>query len=433
MFEYVVAAQVMCFRLQTWLASLAIAKKSMFVCQSGTNSLKGCTKPTSSACIDAASITGPSAKKSKMSSETEMTRMLDESKKNPVPCFIDVFEPGRYFAFGQCEWLLRFTSLRTVCKRAHVTGNNLAKMCAHWLRSEEPGEMWSDFRQANRLPFIYNTCRASLLQRYFLRFAQQMSGAVVAGSYPAALSIHKKQQPLSWYPSDIDIWVATSKQYDEIIAWYEDLLTRVGICAVELDISSPRETDSDYDSHSEDAWPYWELPKHILEEYLKRWFKYKMSTYGPSMQVLGSLQKCTSLAKRCGKRRPFLLRKNVKIRVNLEEPSAKRWWQLIRVVNVVWISMPRNAPVGFSPAAVCSGFDLSCCCVALQVQFDMTSQILFHCGSEQDLAENTMCLLPCSFARHGANVTLQMLRVLKYVNRGFKLIGVAKHELCVET
>ena len=27
MFVYVVAAQVMCFRLQTWLASLAIAKK----------------------------------------------------------------------------------------------------------------------------------------------------------------------------------------------------------------------------------------------------------------------------------------------------------------------------------------------------------------------------------------------------------------------
>ena len=93
-FVYVVAAQVMCFRLQTWLASLAIAKKSMFVCQSGTNSINGCTKPTSSACIDAASITGPSAKKSKMSSEMEMARMLDESKKNTVPCFIDVFEPA---------------------------------------------------------------------------------------------------------------------------------------------------------------------------------------------------------------------------------------------------------------------------------------------------------------------------------------------------
>ena len=155
-----------------------------------------------------------------------------------------------------------------------------------------------------------------------------------------------------------------------------------------------------------------------------------MSTYGPSMQVLGSLQKCTSLAKRCGKRRPFLLRKNVKIRVNLEEPSAKRWWQFIRVVNVVWISMPRNAPVGFSPAAVCSGFDLSCCCVALQVQIDMTSQILCHYGSGHDLAKGTMYLLPCSFNN---DIALQMLRVLKYVNRGFKLIGVAKHELCVET
>ena len=84
-----------------------------------------------------------------------------------------------------------------------------------------------------------------------------MSGAVVAGSYPAALSIHKKQQHLSWHPSDIDIWVATRKHYDVVMAWYEDLLTRVGICAVELDkldISSPRETDGEYDSHSYDAW-----------------------------------------------------------------------------------------------------------------------------------------------------------------------------------
>ena len=104
---------------------------------------------------------------------------------------------------------------------------------------------------------------------------------------------------------------------------------------------------------------------------------------------------------------------------------AKRWWQQLRVVNIVWISMTRKAPVSFGPAAICSGFDLSCCCVALQVQIDMTSQILCHYGSGHDLAKGTMYLLPCSFYN---DVALQMLRVLKYLHRGFKLVGVAKDD-----
>ena len=129
-----------------------------------------------------------------------------------------------------------------------------------------------------------------------------------------------------------------------------------------------------------------------------------------------------SSAKSCGKRKPFRLRKSVKIRIGSEISRAKRWWQQLRVVNVVWISMTRKAPISFGPAAICSGFDLSCCCVALQVQIDMTSQILCHYGSGHDLAKGTMYLLPCSFNN---DIALQMLRVLKYVNRGFKLVGVA--------
>ena len=89
--------------------------------------------------------------------------------------------------------------------------------------------------------------------------------------------------------------------------------------------------------------------------------------------------------------------------------------------------MTRNARDSFGPAAICSGFDLSCCCVALQVRIDMTSRILCHYGSGHDLAKGTMYLLPCSFNN---DVALQMLRVLKYVNRGFKLVGVAKDHHC---
>ena len=383
----------------------------------------GYTKMTSSECIDLANITEPRTKKSKMSSEKEIENLRDGSHTNSVTCFIDVFEPGRYFSFGQCEWLLQFTSLRTVCKRAHVTGDHLGEICARWLHSEEPGEKWFVLTAKNRFPFIYNACRASLLQRWFLRFAQQRSGAIVAGSYPAAVCIHNKRQHLSWHPSDIDVWAPTRKSYEEIVASYEDLLASAGIPTVELDGDYP--TDSEDDSNSEDNER--KVPKNILETKEKRWFKYDIGQYGPTSQVEESLQTCASSAKSCGKRRPFKLRKSVKIRIDSEISGSKRWWQQLRVVNVIWISMKRKAPVSFGPAAICSGFDLSCCCVALQVQIDMTSRILCHYGSGHDLAKGTMYLLPCSFNN---DVALQMLRVLKYVNRGFKLVGVAKDHHC---
>ena len=76
----------------------------------------------------------------------------------------------------------------------------------------------------------------------------------------------------------------------------------------------------------------------------------------------------------------------------------------------------------FGPAAICNSFDLSCCCVALQVQSDMASNLTFYHGSKHDLDNSTMCLLPSSFwSQHYPNVAMQMLRVLKYSNRNFEL------------
>ena len=112
--------------------------------------------------------------------------------------------------------------------------------------------------------------------------------------------------------------------------------------------------------------------------------------------------------------------------VLLVDVIKKRWWQQLRVVNVIWISTPRNEDIGFSAGTICSGFDLSCCCVSLEVQFDMTSKNFYYYGSEEDLAKNTMCLMPCCFESNNTNVVLQMVRVLKYINRGFKLVGTAK-------
>ena len=109
--------------------------------------------------------------------------------------------------------------------------------------------------------------------------------------------------------------------------------------------------------------------------------------------------------------------------VNMDKPDAKPWWRHLRVVNVIRVSMVRPEVSPFGPAAICDSFDLSCCCVALQVQSDMTSKLWFYHGSEDDLDKGTMCLLPSSFwSWYDTGVGVQMLRVLKYANRGFKLV-----------
>ena len=96
---------------------------------------------------------------------------------------------------------------------------------------------------------------------------------------------------------------------------------------------------------------------------------------------------------------------------------------VLRVINVIRIKIvcPKISPVG--PAAICNSFDLSCCCVALQVQSDMTSRLWFYHGCKDDLDKGTMSLLPTSFySACYAQVAMQMLRVLKYANQGFKLV-----------
>ena len=116
---------------------------------------------------------------------------------------------------GECEWLLLLTSLRVVCKGICETKEAFVAICEQWLKSEEPGE-WhfdsKDERFGNKLPFLYNAFRASLLQRYLLRFVQRGTGAIVAGSYPAALRILRQNHELMWIPSDIDVWVDERKK-----------------------------------------------------------------------------------------------------------------------------------------------------------------------------------------------------------------------------
>ena len=84
-----------------------------------------------------------------------------------------------------------------------------------------------------------------------------MTGAVIAGSYPAALHIHRQKDELMWLPSDIDIWVDAENKANIITDSYRDSLSANGISRIEIEkgdyffrtVTVEEDSDSEVDSN----------------------------------------------------------------------------------------------------------------------------------------------------------------------------------------
>ena len=69
---------------------------------------------------------------------------------------------------------------------------------------------------------------------------------------------------------------------------------------------------------------------------------------------------------------------------------------------------------------ICSGFDLSCCCVSLTVDEMLHVNLRYHCDADIHLPKMQTTLLPCAFGAPSNCIHIQLQRIFKYYKRGFR-------------
>jgi len=107
-------------------------------------------------------------------------------------------------------------------------------------------------------------------------------------------------------------------------------------------------------------------------------------------------------------------------------PSSLLTVNLIQVnlpkVMVSSQSLPCLSKETRDAAMICSGFDLTCCCVSLLTNDDHTYQTVTFEDAAVDLKQKTLRLRPIAFAGGDLNkavVPVQMRRIKKYMARSF--------------
>ena len=114
--------------------------------------------------------------------------------------------------------------------------------------------------------------------------------------------------------------------------------------------------------------------------------------------------------------RPYRPVKSVKIRGDL----AGLLEESLTPINIIQIHRVVETPAALDAAYICGGFDLSCCCVALQVDEDLKYHTLFYEGAEEALQTKSLHLRSSAFCGKAACVPVEMQRIQKYLQRGFK-------------
>ena len=91
-------------------------------------------------------------------------------------------------------------------------------------------------------------------------------------------------------------------------------------------------------------------------------------------------------------------------------------------LNVIAIDARKYAEAATEfPKFVCSSFDMSMCCVSLRVKEDYTFEYECFDDAAEDLLHRRLRLRPQAFTCKSRTVDQQMLRIVKYLLRGFKI------------
>ena len=315
--------------------------------------------------------------------------------------------------------------------RASVAPQSAHMRFSRWFRSQEVYQIPEEIT-TEQLCRCYD---ASRLQRSFLRYITMKynSNCVVAGSFPG--SHHLRRSNISSFPpNDVDIFVSSIEICREIRKHYTTLVLEplqmkwyiesdVGSYIDVQNLSNDEEvfiadtTDSEHTSSTTANWQMNPLQmKRRIQKDIERFIRNNMGQQKVATHVRWQreLRKTTDFIPTSLSRPSYIIEASwhIHTKTKLKAPFVPL------PLNIVWVQV-QDETSDFSKV-VCSGFDLKHCSIYLRV----TSELHFQAceGSPQALEcleQKKLRLNPSVFSQVGCDTNRTIVRVCKYMRRGF--------------
>ena len=314
-----------------------------------------------------------------------------------------------------------------------------------WLARHENsrGTIWSTVEALHR------EYLAAHLQRHFLRIvSSRCPASVVAGSYPVEMYMQSIGQS-RWQANDIDIFVDNNEHLVLVTKLYTDVVihplhltvdTFVWKCYTGDDDS----VDSTVASNGADVpQTQFALPSADLRSDIVAWLddnRYTAANPVGSDRSGGDVEDdddiVCSVAE--GLRSvlehlppsfsvpDYSLEATVQLRPQLlREPSQRGSTAFtpacLKPVNVICANIASSSSATLTfPSVIRANFDISVCRIALLLHDDLSVHFEADEDTFADICDRKLRLLPTAFTSRSARVALQMARIAKYLERGFR-------------
>ena len=292
---------------------------------------------------------------------------------------------------------------------------------------------------------MYQQFRATRLLCSFLHHLQEtVDDAVIAGSFPMyclCCLLHPTER-LHWRPNDLDIFVFCPDSVDTIVNLYKKMVLSPLLLQDERQdwdasfsarLEEARSSDDGGNRVVAPAFPFRPMERPQILPRVQAWVEdYESDLKGflarhtgndfeaDPRGVLEALRQTPARVPAVLRRQCYRVVETVKVVPQSTVLSGACSSFKLLPLNLIYIQKNDSAEAITDPAAfVCRGFDITACCVTLRLRSDFAVYVKSYGGANHAVSTKSLVFTPSSFAVEPSSVSVQMARVLKYIQRGF--------------
>ena len=259
---------------------------------------------------------------------------------------------------------------------------------------------------------LYAKFNRSRLYRCFLRYAQHSTDCVIAGSYPASCYLASHNIPC-FPPGDIDIFCHSPCDVESVLQYYFVIVAEPLGLSCRIRSSHLEEYESDF------AHPFASLLS--LRRSIKEW----VQQAGPELgDTVGCYQRVLENSVRGWQppNQPSQALRPYKVEASVVIRAVDSTGYRMMPINIILVAVRDAIFVSHDVRTlVCSSFDFTLCCVAPQVLEDHRYEYSEFNGAFAALRNNMIVLTPFAFSNSVCPINVQLIRLIKYMSRGFTL------------
>ena len=312
--------------------------------------------------------------------------------------------------------------LCSLCSSAAKGMYSAAKHMEQWLSVHEP-QVPIQSCMMGELHREYHACR--LLRCYLEATLLSSKDNVIAGSWPAAL-LWRKEHPTWWQPNDVDVFVVERKEFDHALRNFGTIVAE----GLQLQATTtywrhyPAPASNDDENvecfELQDQYKEVQQNKTIVQEYIRTWKpRNGDAEYGERVEDMKRLvQDSSKHLPDYFQKQAYKIVETAQCRLSVPAGMEGRLMMPYNTMklNVILVEFQEYpiTSIDCMARAICENFDLSVCCVSVQLTADQHMVPVPYGTALQDIKKKIMRLKTTSFTHRES----QMRRILKYATRG---------------